>query len=472
MHMSEISVRLTAYKTVKDHLMANGVPEVEAISEAATFTKELANFEHSGTNNFARNMARLYAFTRSTATGTVRFFQDLGYILPFAQSSAIKDLSESIKKDPVALANYKKNFSLKQQRTAIMTGVYIGLGMAVYSMALSGSEDDELGRNKIENDDPSLWTRAMRFFLPGMKNPIQIPTGYGPGALISLGAQINTYVQGNQTFDELVDNIATIVQDSFSPVQMSKIPITDDPFNWALDTISPTLVKGIVESAINKNGLGMQIVLDSMGNEPNAFTSHGNVPEWAKWAAETLNRESRDLFDSSIIDISPNTIYHLASNYVNGIVVFSDLAERHIMISKGERDYDITTENPVVDAFVGRPSRPDSREYIRIKKEIDNMEISLKSAEADPKSNVNAYEARRPYDREVIDNLRKDNADLDALRHERKVIEQNQSGLKFNEKQKLLENNVRNQDLLKARINRGLKARNPKLRTAKDRDMN
>jgi len=472
MHMSEVSVRVTAYKTVKDHLVSTGVPEQEAISEAATFTKELANFEHSGTSNFARNMARLYAFTRSTATGTVRFFQDLGYILPYAQSSAIADLSDSIKLDPVALANYKKNFSLKQRRTAIMTGVYIGLGMAVYTMALSGSEDDELGRNKIENDDPALWTRAMRFFLPGMKNPIQIPTGYGPGALISIGAQINMCVQGNQTYDELLDNMATILQDSFSPVQMSKIPITDDRFNWALDTLSPTILKGIVESAINKNGLGMQIVLDAMGNDSNAFTSHGNVPEWAKWAAETLNRESRNLFDDTVIDISPNTIYHLASNYVNGIVVFSDLAERYFMISKGERDYDITTENPIVDAFVGRPSRPDSREYIRIKKQIDRMEVALKSAEADPKSNVNEFEAKRPYDRQSIDNLRRFNVQLDELRHERKVIERNASELKYNEKQKLLEYNMRNQDLLKAEINRSLKIDNPKLRTAKDRGMN
>ena len=472
MHMSEVSVRVTAYKTVKDHLVANGVPEQEAISEASTFTKEVANFEQSGTSNFASNMARLYAFTRSTATGTVRFFRDLGYILPYATSSAVADLPDSIKKDPVALANFKKNFQTKQTQTAIMAGVYIGLGMAIYTMSLSGSEDDELGRNKIENDDPALWTRAMRFFLPEMKNPIQIPTGYGPGSLISIGSQIGILAYGNQTKDEFVDNMFTIIQDSYSPIQMSKIPISEDPFNWALDTISPTVFKGAVESAINKNGLGMQIVLDSMGNEPQAFTSHGNVPEYAKWAAETLNRETRDLFPDDVIDISPNTIYHLLSNYVNGIVVFADLAERYTMISTGEREYDITTENPVVDAFVGRPSRPDSRETIRLQKQIDRMEVTLKSAEIDPKGNINEYEAKRHRNRQTIDDLRRFTARLDKLRHERKLIEQNASGLKYNEKQKQLEYNTRNQDFYKAEINRSLKIDNPLLRTAKDRDMN
>jgi hypothetical protein len=305
-----------------------------------------------------------------------------------------------------------------------------------------------------------------------MKNPMQIPTGYGPGSLISIGAQGMILAQGNQTFDEYKSNVQTILQDSFSPVQMSKIPISDNPWAWAADTAAPTLMKGAVESAMNINGLGMQIVLDAGAGEPDAFRSHGNVPEIFKKTTAWLNNTSREIFDDTLIDISPNTLYHLATNGLNGVVGLLDLVEKYSMISSGEREPDITVTNPVVDALVGAPSRPDSRELIRLQQQVNEMEKRLKSEEYNPDGSVNTYETRRPYDRLSIETLRREIDRLNEFRHERRVIERNMSKLPFNEKQYLLDINTRNQDLLKYDINRRLKVDNPRLRTAKDKDMN
>ena len=463
MHMSEVGVRVSVYKTVKDYLMNTGKTEAEAIQEAAQFAKEVSNFEHSGVHG--KGLATLYTFARATATGVVRYFDDLSYALPMALDSAVKDLPASIADDPKAKAEFIKNFKVQQLRSRVITAAYIGMGYFAYMAALSGSEDDDKDRNIIAGDDPALWTRGMRFTIPGTKYMFQVPTGYGPGSLIALGQQMGILSQGNQTPREFLSNIATITQDSFMPFPVSRIPITDHPIASITDTLSPSIIKPVIEYALlNMNGLGMQIVQDQ-GNNPQAYTSSGTVPEIYKETAKWLSDHS-----DHTIDISPNALYFLASNYVNGFNLIAKNLNNLTVIADGEKEYDIGTDNPLVSGFVGRKPTPDSREYNRIRTLVEQKQKAMKAAGETSFESIAMYKSRHPNDARLIDRFEQDAVTLNDLNHARRVIDANQQGYSPKEKQRLMDANKAQIETKKYALNMYYKQIAEDLKTVKDKD--
>jgi hypothetical protein len=472
LHMAEMSVRVSVYKTVKEHLMDTGKSEAMAIEEAAHFTKEVANFEHTGING--KGLAALYTFARATATGVVRYFDDLSMVLPSALDSALKDLPPSIVtydkgvptiKDKAAYDSYVKSFKEEQIRARVIAAAYIGMGIFAYMAALSGSEDDDKDRNIIATDDPVLYTRSMRFSMENSENMFQIPTGYGPGSLIALGQQMAILYQNNQTPREFVSNIATILQDSFMPFPVSRIPITDHPIASITDTLSPSFIKPVVEYALlNMNGLGMQIIRDQ-GDNAQAYTSHGNIPEIYKTTAVWISDHSGHKYD-----ISPNALHFFASNYINGFNLLAAHLSNLSLIAEGDKDYDIGTDNPLVGGFVGRKPTPDSRELNRIQEEITSKKKGLNAAEASTYEPINAYLDRHPGDKAVVDAFNSDMVKLNELRHARRVIEANKGGYNFRDKKEALDQNKRYQEDIKYSLNRKYKDIDPTLKTSKDVD--
>jgi hypothetical protein len=434
MHMAEMSVRVSVYKTVKEHLMDTGKSETAAIDEAAHFAKEVANFEHAGING--KGLAALYTFARATSTGVVRFFDDLSLTLPMSLDSAIKDLPESISKNPKAKANFIKSFKEEQLRARIVAAAYIGMGYFAYMAALSGSEDDDKGRNIVATDDMSLWTRAMRFTVPGTKYMFQVPTGYGPGSLIALGQQIAGLNQGNQSPKDFISNLATIMQDSFMPFPVSRIPITEHPIASIADTISPSILKPVIEHALlNMNGLGMQITQDQ-GNKSSAYTSTGNIPEIYKTTAKWMSDHS-----DHIIDISPNVLYFYASNYINGFSLLAKYISTLSVIADGDKEYDIGTDNPLVSGFVGRKPTPDSREYHRLRTLIQGKQSALDAAGKTSYESIALYKSRHPNDAYLIEKFEADAAALNELNHIRRTIDANKQGYTIKAKQEMLDSN-------------------------------
>jgi hypothetical protein len=50
---------------------------------------------------------------------------------------------------------------------AYMATGLVGMGVAMYMMALMMAGEDEEGRNKVVTDDMARWTRNARFHIPG-----------------------------------------------------------------------------------------------------------------------------------------------------------------------------------------------------------------------------------------------------------------------------------------------------------------
>ena len=151
----------------------------------------------------------------------------------------------------------------------IMVGALTSAGIGLYFLSMLGAPDDEWGRNNTKTDNLEQWTRFARFHIPnnvsqqlglGKDLVFQIPWGFGLGAFASIGAQICGIGFGNTTFKEGMGNIvSSILADSFLPLPISKIEVTESPMKWAVDSIMPTVFRPVVEYLMNTNGVGQAI---------------------------------------------------------------------------------------------------------------------------------------------------------------------------------------------------------------------
>jgi hypothetical protein len=413
--MFELSSRSAAYAIAKKNFKDHGATETAAKVRAAAYAKNLANFEQVG--KYGREMGAAFMFFRPSATGAVRAIEA---VAPAFQSleSVVTALPDRIKNDPAALAEFKANYAGRQKAARYMITALMGAGALAYTMAIMAADEDDLGRNKVMNDDMSQWTRFARFYIPGFENPLQVPWGFGLGAFASGGAQLAGVLTGQQSIGGALGNLATqIMLDSFVPIPVSRMPISDDPAAWMVDSLTPSMLRPMVEFVMNKNGLGQDIYNDSNRRMGDAYLGGDNIPETYKILANKLHRES----DGSI-DISPNTLYFLANSYIDGPARVVDSIVNATYLIGGSKEFKAKTDLPLVGSFIGAVPNVDSREFKSMEKQIEAMEKKLKSAETDPEALIRVLN-KNPFAEDLIEIYRKGaGGELNRLRQEANEI--------------------------------------------------
>jgi hypothetical protein len=273
------------------------------------------------------------------------------------------------------------------------------------------------------------WTRFARFHIPrgiseamGMKEPLifQIPWGFGLGAFAAAGAQVAGVVGGSQKISEALANIfVSIALDSFVPIPVSRIPISDlsNIPNWALDTAAPSIVRPILEFAMNMNGLGHNINSAAQRRLGDAYTGGDNIPEawkdFAVWAHDSTD---------GYIDVSPNTMYFLANSYADGVSRIGETLYGLTDIGQGRKDFSLKTDLPLFGSFFGSRSSFDAREFANVEKEIKRREKILNDFKSQP-TKFAEYTVRHPMDEAVIEIYNKMlNKELNPLRAQDKNI--------------------------------------------------
>jgi hypothetical protein len=448
--MFELSSRSAAYAIAKKNFKDHGATEAAAKVRAAAYAKNLANFEQVG--KYGREMGAAFMFFRPSATGAVRAIEA---VAPAFQSleSVVTALPDRIKNDPAALAEFKANYAGRQKAARYMTTALMGAGALAYTMAIMAADEDDLGRNKVMNDDMSQWTRFARFYIPGFENPFQIPWGFGLGAFASGGAQIAGVLTGQQSIGGALGNLATqIMLDSFVPIPVSRMPISDDPAAWMVDSLTPSMLRPMVEFVMNKNGLGQDIYNDSNRRMGDAYLGGDNIPETYKILAAKLHRES----DGSI-DISPNTLYFLANSYMDGPARVVDSIVNATYLIGGSKEFKAKTDLPFVGSFIGAVPNIDSREFKSMEKQVEVMEKKLKSAENDPEALIRVLN-KNPFTEDLVEIYRKGSGgELNRLRQEANEIRRNPA---FTPKDKtaLLKMNMIEQNIVKHSLVEDFKA--------------
>jgi hypothetical protein len=466
-NMFEFSSRAVAYSMYKQEALkkniANGMSnkrgpenqmspaEEAAATEAAAFVKNLANFEKVG--EYGRELGAAYMFIRPSATGAVRAIEA---VLPAFTSEAQEraDMPPQIAKDEAAAERYMESFRQDRKNAQRMITALIGGGVFLWTMSMMMSPDDEWQRNSTKSDNMQQWTRFARFHIPnevsellglGKDVVFQIPWGFGLGAFASIGAQICGIGFGNTTFKEGMGNIvSSILADSFLPLPISKIEVTESPMKWAVDSIMPTVFRPVVEYLMNTNGVGQAINSATTRRLGEAFTGGDRIPEVYKTLSKDIYRQSL-----GAIDMSPNTLYFFTNSYLDGISkMFLELPYSLTDLAQGEKTFNPKTDVPLFGSFFGAKTNVDSREYGKMEVKIKEMNQRLTTLEADSPELYAEYISKNPLVPKIVDIYQTRQGDLNELRQKATEI-RNMRYLSPKDRDSLLKITIMEQNFLK-----------------------
>jgi len=456
-NMFEIASRTSAYMVAKQNYktenlarkMGEKQAEAEASARAVRFSKNLANFEQVG--EWGKAMGALYMFFRPSATGAARSLQAVAPAFT-SLASAVEALPDAVKNNPAALETFKKNYSLQKRNAQIMVSSLIALGFFAHTMSKMMAPDDDLGRNAVDTDDMDRWVRYARFHIPngistsmglGKDVVFQMPWGMGLGAFAAAGAQLSAIYDGKTPLVKGLANIfGSVALDSFVPIPISKMPITDNPISFLLDSIAPSMVRPALEFALNKNGLGQAIHNDQSRRMGDAYTGGDNIPQIYKDA-------SRGIANATVgdFDWNPNTLYFLTNTYMDGpgrvietLYGINDLAQRR-------KDFSPKTDIPLMGSFFGTKVNIDAQQFSNIENKIKHIEGIMKEFATNPEMEAK-YAEKHPLHDSVVKYYNKELAPLNELRKEANEYRLNQY-LTPKERSELLKLNTMQANVMK-----------------------
>jgi Large polyvalent protein associated domain 38 len=446
--MFELASRSAAFGSYKQFLMKKkgfkseldmSADQVKALNEeAAAYVKNLANFEQVG--EIGRGLGALYMFIRPAATGAVRaieavspaFILNVNKYIDSMPNSGIfthttdKDGTKTYA-DPEAIANFKKELKVRQRNARVTLTSLTTLGYLAYVMAMMMSDDDDLGRNAVATDNMQQWTRFARFHIPksitemmGIKEPVifQMPWGFGPGAFAAAGSQMAAVIHGaNHSLKDALSNIfLQIALDSFMPIPVSRMPASEMPLEFMLDSIAPSVARPLLEFALNKNGLGQDIYNDRSRRMGDAYTAGDKIPEMYKDTAQFIADWSVGKWD-----VSPNTLYFLANSYMDGpFRVLEGITGIHA-VGAGQKSFNPKTDLPLMGSFFGARSNVDSREFTIVERKVQDLERQYKMFESlkmSPEKSIK-FQIENPMAETIIDYYNKTvGSELNRLRKE------------------------------------------------------
>jgi Large polyvalent protein associated domain 38 len=452
-NMFELASRSATYSVLKQKFINDGMDANSAKIRAAAYVKNLANFEQVG--EMGKTFGAFYMYFRASATGAVRAVEPLLTALPdiggMGLTGALNSAPEKIKNDPALRAEFVKNFKAERKAARWQSLLLLAMGAMAYSMSYMFADDDEEGRNKVLTDDMGQWARYWRIHVPGYDQPLQIPWGFGQGAFLASGAQLAAWFAGQQSFGDVMKNgITQIALDSFVPLPISRMDITDTPLAWFVDTISPSVIRPAVEFVANKNGLGQSIYNDASGRKMgDAYLGGDHVPETYKEGAIEIAKLTDRVFGNPI-NISPNVIYFFVNSYADGIGKLMDYTVNAYYYATGGTDFNPKTGIPFIGSFIGSPPSIDSREFNLIENKVAKMRQNINQFKNDP-NYYDEFLDRHPDDVYYVKIYDKNIGNINKYRHEATKIRGSKE-YSIKEKQELLKENLYMQNYLKHRL--------------------
>jgi hypothetical protein len=455
----EFTSRTAAYRIAKAEeigkLVAKGVPlaqaKLDARKPAAAFAKGLANFEETGLKG--KTLGALFMFYRASATGAVRAIESLAPAMSSvfggneaAAERAWKQVPSKLKAKGGEEA-FKKSFIKQAKNGKATTMALIGMGTAMYMMSYATAGDDDMERNRLATDDMTRWSRNARFFVgDGPNDIINMPWGFGHGAFPAIGAQIASLGMSDTSFPEVMANLVPIMMDSFLPIPVSKGNIVENPANYLLDSIMPTIVRPILEFTMNYDNLGREIYNNRQGPVGGVYTGGDNIPEVWKSAA-------RNLYEISdfTVQMSPNTMYFFANAYADALAKMGQTSFNLYLDAVGEKDFNLKTDTLLLERFIGAKSNYDSRKWAAIEKDMEQRKNNLSELKDNPEQYY-AYLESNPLDEMLVDMYNADvGGELKALRSEAKEIRRDPN-LDVRTKTEMLNTVKLQQDLIKMQL--------------------
>lgn len=459
--MFELTSRTAAYGMFREYYYKKNLEKnmdeksayQAACTQAAAETKNLTNFEKVG--KYGRELGALYMFIRPSAISATRAIETAAPAFT-TLDVAKRHMPAAVQNDPAAVEEYIKNFKQLRTNSQIMIATLMGAGYATYWMAMMMAPDDEWKRNSVRSDNMQQWTRNARFHMPdslglGKDVIIQIPWGFGLGAFPAIGAQIGGMYHGQTSFKDGMGNIVgSILTDSFLPIPISKIPVSEQPLKWAFDSVVPSVLRPISEYIMNMNGIGQAINSATMRRFGDAFTGGDRIPEVYKDFTAWLYNKTQGAWD-----VSPNTAYFLTNSYIDGIARIGEMSYNWVDLSKGEKAFNPKTDLALLGSFFGAKSNVDAREFSSIQEKIKDLDTRLKTLNKTNRATAIEFRAEHPGVENAISVYNQQIARLDKIR--KRANEIRAMEIPPIDKQELLRLNILQQNMLKHEIIERLK---------------
>lgn len=208
--------------------------------------------------------------------------------------------------------------------------------------------DDEDGLNKY--DKIPAYIKETNLIIPmpfGDGGYIKVPLPYGYNVFWSMGTTLDTVMAGHQ---HPANGALSIIKNALSNIT----PL--DPSQGAVAFV-PTIFKPLVELAANKNFAGAPIKPEGYSTDmlPEHMKAWERTPKGYKDVAGMLNFITGGFMTKSNIgalDISPETIEHLANSYLGGIYrIFSQSLDLALSPMMG---YQVEAKNiPLLNRLYG-----------------------------------------------------------------------------------------------------------------------
>lgn len=331
-HM-EMSSRVSLFKA----LVESGVAE----KDAALYVKNTMNFETKG-----------------------KLGQQLGAIYTFA--------------GPALFDARRMAQALRTPRGAVTMLAHYALMYSLYGAlkAMGGQDDDGVDKlNKVPLSQSGRFLTMIDSSDPdGQGAKFTVGFGYQRIAL-TLAAATHRYIDGVDDLGTFITNVAKDgLLSNFSPVEPTDIDPSKDMAAWAMQQFMPSIAKPLLQLALNQTGQGSPI------HKPDEWT--GNKLKFQQAWPQTsalFQGLAKYLYDSTGVDVYPETISHLVRGYGGGgaldaIKAFEVLGE------KAETDKSLT-DIPLARTFGSGPLRQDMIEFRERSTETDRLVNERKYAQ-------------------------------------------------------------------------------------------
>jgi len=348
---AENSTRLAAYMEARKA----GVDRQKAASIAKDLT---VNFNQKGELGGLLNS--LFLFFNASVQGTARF------------GKAMTTLSTTI--DPVTGKTKKKLNPAQKVAFGIVGGSAL---LAAMNEEMSDVDDDgESFFSKIPDYEKE---RNLIIMKPNGKDYIKIPLPYGYNVFYNMGQALHDVSTGNKDAGDTASFLTRSFTGAFSPLT---VPTSDSKLFQATKLVTPSVVKPIIDLALNENFFGTQIFEKNFpagAPKPESQLGRRTTPEAYKAISKWLNEVSGGgEFRSGSIDVQPEIFEYIVDQYIGGTGQFVKnimaTTEGLVDAAAGE-EFDLETRKiPFARRFAGENSRYiDQSQYYKRRDEISTL---------------------------------------------------------------------------------------------------
>ena len=287
----ENAVRLSAYVNA----VKAGIPRSEAASLAKNMT---VNFNRRGEIGTVLNS--LYMFANASIQGVANFARTMG----------------TLKGDKKL--NWKNLNNAQRLAVGIVAGTYF---LALANRESAGDDDDDVSwYDKVPNHVKERNLVFMKSLFGGPQDGTywKIPMPYGYNVFGVIGAGLESIFNGGNSAIRESGNVILATLGSFSPIGFQD---SETATGMLLKNAAPTVVKPVVEIALNENFFGSSIYNENFpfgDQKPNSALGRRSTPAAYQSVATWLNkRTGGSQYRSGVIDVNPD-IMNYVMDYFGG----------------------------------------------------------------------------------------------------------------------------------------------------------